>query len=262
VNNAVEVHGVSFFYRTPKQRVVSDVSLEVPTGMITALLGPNGSGKTTLFHLITGLLKPTAGQISVMGLNPVEPEAKTSTGFYAAEIPQSLLLTLDEYILLQDSLQPNFDRSLALDMLAPLGLAGHERKLLTEMSHGMRMKAQLIAALGHHPRLLIMDEPFSGLDPSSHTLLVRAIETLRDQGTTVLVASHETETVQRVADHAVFMAEGRVCGSGTVDALLKKWGAHDLREVYLRESGVLSELDDRLGQMTTILERRGKVESR
>ena len=253
-SDAVDIRDLSYSYGKGVN-AIDRLSLTVGGSSILALLGPNGSGKTTLFQLLLGLLTPADGSLTVLGSKPTDRLTKRFIGWVPDELPQTLLLTLDEYFALSASVQPDFDHAFAEGLLLPFGLAESRLKLMPELSHGMRKKAQLIAAISHHPRLLLLDEPFSGLDPESHYLLDFAIRRIQRLGTTIVFASHETALVESLATHVAILRDGELSDLDSPGELCERYGVTDLRGAYLAATGVISDTQLRSDQLVDLLEK-------
>jgi len=146
---------------------IEDVSFTVEAGEIVGLLGPNGSGKSTTLHCLTGILSATSGTVEIAGVDHELPAAKDGFGFLPDDLPLPESLRSLEVMALHRRLRARFDRDLAEDLLELVGLTDHRDKYVGHYSHGMKRKLQLVIALAHRPRLLIMDEPMRGLDPEA-----------------------------------------------------------------------------------------------
>src|SRR5246500_4067129 len=198
---------------------VNPVNLTLPPG-VTSLVGPNGSGKTTLMNLVTGLVRPTQGRVSVLGLTPDQPEEffrhvgyctqfdsfpKGVTGFEF--IYQSLLL-----------------RGLARSEAARLATEAIDRVSMREAAHrrvagyskGMRQRIRLAQAIAHHPTVLVLDEPLNGLDPMARAESIALFEALGKEGLHVIISSHILEEVDRISDRVVLMSSGYVVAEGQI----------------------------------------------
>jgi ABC-2 type transport system ATP-binding protein len=203
----VEVQHLS--HRYGKQVALSDVSLRIPAGSVYALLGPNGSGKTTLLHVVMGMLPPTSGEVRVFNT----PVAQLTTahrariGYVAEgmELPNNMTLAqLERYV---TPLYPTWDHALATSLRERFQLDG-SRKLRT-LSRGEHMKAALLCALAPRPELLIMDEPFTGMDAAVKDDLVRGVlEMSGREGWTVIIASHDLAELELLADWVGFLKNG------------------------------------------------------
>lgn len=207
--------------RFPGIVAVDDVSFTARAGEITGYLGPNGSGKSTTMKMITGLLQPTSGDILFDGaLIDADPQAYRQRLGYVPEEPHlySHLSGL-EYLVMIGQLRnlppgPTADRIDGL--LRLLSLHGDRHVPISAYSKGMRQKVLLSAALLHNPDLLLLDEPFSGLDVGTGLVLRSLIEELAARGKVVLFSSHELETVERVSSHVVILHRGRIVADDSI----------------------------------------------
>jgi len=203
---------------------VKDVSFIARAGEVTGYLGPNGSGKSTTLKMITGLIEPTDGQILFHG-EPIERNriAYRQRLGYVPEEPQLYPhLTGAEYLEMVGQLRGLPGRLLAEKVdgfLKLLGLHGDRYVPISSYSKGMRQKILLAAALLHNPDLVLLDEPFSGLDVNSALVLRDLISQLAAHGKVVLFSSHELETVERVCSRVVILHKGRVVANDSIQQL-------------------------------------------
>ncbi len=210
-------------------RAVAGVSLQVREGELVALLGPNGAGKTTLVRMLIGLTRPDRGVIryTVDGVAaPVLPPAllgylPEDRGLYQ-DVP--VLRTLAYFGRLRGMERGDAERA-AQGWLERFDLADRAKEPLKALSKGNQQKVQFASAVLHRPRLAILDEPFSGLDPINQDLFVRLIAELRDGGTTVLLSAHQMQLVERLCDRVVLMSRGREVLRGTIADLRREWNA-------------------------------------
>lgn len=201
---------------------VKGIDLDVPRGSFFGLVGPNGAGKTTTLSMATGLLRPDAGQVFVLGrdvwADPVE--AKKLLGI----LPDGLRL-FDRLSGLQlvtyAGLLRGLDRAVAVqraeELLAALGLSDAAGKLVVDYSAGMTKKVTLATALIHGPRVLVLDEPFEAVDPVSAATIRSILEDFVAGGGTVILSSHVMDLVERICSHVAVISEGLVLASGTLD---------------------------------------------
>jgi ABC-2 type transport system ATP-binding protein len=213
------------FWLRNRVTAVSEIDLDVRRGEVFGLLGPNGSGKSTTIKMILGLLHPTSGVISVFGKPARDVEAKRQIGYLPEESYLYRFLnareTLDYYgkLFHQDRRQ----RQQRIDMLLEMvGLDKVQRRPIGEYSKGMQRRIGLAQALINDPKLLILDEPTTGLDPIGTRQIKDLILKLRDTGKTVLLCSHLLSDVEDVTDRAAIMFGGKVRRSGTIEELLEK----------------------------------------
>jgi ABC-2 type transport system ATP-binding protein len=203
---------------------VDDVSFAARPGEITGYLGPNGSGKTTTLKMITGLLETTSGQILFQG-EPIERDLiayKQRIGYVPEEPHLYSHLSGLEYLTMVGQLR-NLPAKPAADridgLLRLLSLHGDRHTAIAAYSKGMRQKVLVSAALLHNPDLLLLDEPFSGLDVSTSLILRSLIQELALRGKVVLFSSHELETVERVCSHVVILNRGKIVADDSIEHL-------------------------------------------
>jgi ABC-2 type transport system ATP-binding protein len=211
---------------------VDRVSFEIHSG-ICALLGPNGAGKSTLLKLLTGLLSPDAGEIKIAGLDIVERpvEVKRLIGVVPEDLGLFDLLTIEEHLELAGpiyGLKIKEVRERINPLLRLLELEHAKSVLVSHCSYGMRKKTALAMALLHNPRILLLDEPFEGLDPSSSKGLQELFVTIAQRGVTVFFTSHILSAVERIAPSILMIQGGRIVWTSTT-------GHQDqsLEELYL-----------------------------
>lgn len=222
---------------------LDDVSLDVPSGSVTGLVGANGAGKTTLLHAVVGLIRVDAGVMTLDGVPVHDVRAKRRMSFMPDDLPRPLRLTGRELIELTCRLYGRWPAD--IDTTARrLELGGRLDEPLSSFSHGMRRKVDLMAALAVEPDLLVLDEPFSGLDPGMVLLLQETIRTLCRAGTAVLVSSHDLELVEALADQIVVLDCGRVVARGGSEELARRFGSGDLRSAFLSIIGDEESLTD------------------
>lgn len=203
---------------------VEDATFEAHPGEVTAYLGPNGSGKSTTMKMITGLLAPTSGGILFRGKSILADvnSHKHRLGYVPEEPQLYTHLSGLEYLVMVAQLRnlspPTYEARID-GMLHLLALHADRHVPIAAYSKGMRQKVLLIAALMHNPDLVLLDEPFSGLDIATGLVLRSLIQELASQGKVVLFSSHELETVERVASRVVIIHRGRIVASDTIQNL-------------------------------------------
>lgn len=196
--------------------------LTIPTGRVVGLVGPNGAGKTTLLHLAVGLLEPTSGTISVGGFSPTKQTTRVlaQVGFVAQDHPLYDGFTVADTLELGRRLNPRWDQGLATARLGRIGIP-FERKVKT-LSTGQRAQVALTLALGKRPELVLLDEPVANLDPlARREFMQELMSAVAEDGATVVLSSHVIADVERVCDHLVILAEGKVRLAGDIDDLLR-----------------------------------------
>ncbi len=203
---------------------VADLNLTVPTGSFFGLVGPNGAGKTTTLSMVSGLLRPDSGRVEICGVDVWGqlPKIKGLIGL----VPDGLrvfdrlsgpeLLTFCGRL---RSMDPRLVAERSEQLLAVLGLSTAGRTQVIDYSTGMRKKITLATALLHDPQVLILDEPFEGVDPVSSKTIHGVLQQYVARGRTVVCSSHAMDVVQRLCDHVAVMAAGSVRASGTIDSV-------------------------------------------
>lgn len=203
---------------------VDDVSFSARAGEITGYLGPNGSGKSTTMKMITGLMETTSGKILFQG-EPIERNLfayKQRIGYVPEEPYLYSHLSGLEYLMMVAQLR-NLPAKPTIDCIEGLlrlfSLRGNRHAAIASYSKGMRQKVLLSAALLHNPDLLILDEPFSGLDVGTGLVLRSLIQELASRGKAVLFSSHELETVERVCSRVVILNRGKIVADDSIERL-------------------------------------------
>jgi ABC-2 type transport system ATP-binding protein len=220
---AVRVQGLRKVYRGGV--VANDgIDLDVSRGAVFGLLGPNGAGKTTLVRQITGELEPTAGQVSVLGVDVVrEPlRAKALMGVVPQEANPVQYMTAAEHFAYFGRLQGlsgETARARADVLMRELGLEAHARKEAEMLSGGLKRKLLVGMALVAEPPLLVLDEPTTGLDPTSRREVWALVRSLRRRGVTVLVTTHYMEEAEHLCDSVAVIGAGRILAEGSVESL-------------------------------------------
>ncbi len=217
---AIAVHALRKSFGT--KEAVAGIDLEIAAGSFAGLVGPNGAGKTTSLSMMTGLLRPDAGQVVINGLDvwadPVA--AKAIIGVVPSEARLFERLSgeeLLEYAGRLHGLPADEARSRAEQLLNVLDLAEDAKRLVADYSTGMRRKASLGCALIHNPAVLFLDEPLEGVDPVSGDVIRRLLTRFVRSGSTVLFSSHVMELVEQVCDHVSIIDKGHIVVTGTID---------------------------------------------
>ena len=215
---AIEAIGLSKRYR--RSWALRDCTLAIPSGHVVALVGPNGAGKTTLLNLAAGLLRPTAGGITVLGGRPAGSDAaRAGLAFVAQDAPLYPHLSVDGMLRVAAGLNATWDGQRATARIADLGIPA-DRKVRA-LSGGQRARLALTIALAKRPELLILDEPMASLDPlARHEFLGALMAAVAQDGLSVLFSSHVVAELERIADYLVVLNGGRVQVAGEVDRLV------------------------------------------
>lgn len=196
------------------------VTVAVPAGSICAVLGPNGAGKTTLLETLLNLLEPSAGSAQVLGCDSrrLGPDQLAQIGYVSENQQVDERMRIGDLLAMVRDLYPTWDRTLEQKLLRTFELPVERR--FKELSRGMRIRALFVAALAFRPKLLVLDEPFSGLDPLMRDDLVATVLDLAlEDGRTILLSSHDVDEVERIADRVIFLEAGRVTLADSVEAL-------------------------------------------
>ena len=217
------------------KEAVTGIDLEIAAGSLAGLVGPNGAGKTTSLSMMTGLLRPDAGQVVINGLDVWSdpPAAKGVIGVVPAEARLFERLSgaeMLEYAGRLRGLPAGAARSRAAQLLDVLDLTADAKRLVADYSTGMRKKAALGCALIHNPSVLFLDEPLEGVDPVSADVIRRLLTRFAASGSTVLFSSHVMELVEQVCDHVSIIDKGRIVETGTTDQVR---GGKTLQQAFI-----------------------------
>jgi len=209
-------------------QAVRDVSFEVDKGEIFGLLGPNGAGKTTTLRVMLDIFKPDSGTVSIMG-GPMSEEKKDLIGYMPEERGLYQDITLERclvYLATLKGLSAGEARQRLQDYLERFDLLPHKNKKVKELSKGMQQKAQIIAAILHQPQLIIIDEPFTSLDPINTQLVKDLMRELHDQGVTIIMSTHQMHQVEELSDRILLIDEGENVLYGNLDAIRQEYAGH------------------------------------
>jgi len=226
---ALSVRGLTKRFDRP---AVDGLDLAVRSGEFYALLGPNGAGKTTTLRMVAGLLRPDAGSVSVLGIDALaNPVAAKQIMAWVSDEPMIYdKLTPLEYLEFIAGLwgsDPVASERSARDLLASLGLAPHLHERCEGFSKGMRQKVALAGALVHDPKLIILDEPLTGLDAVSARHVKGLLQDRVRAGCTVIMTTHILEVAERMADRIGVIASGKLIAEGTLAELRQQNGQGD-----------------------------------
>jgi ABC-2 type transport system ATP-binding protein len=217
-----------------------DCTIEVPEGSVTALVGPNGAGKTTLLQLAVGLTRPSAGDVTVLGLSPRDPALLARVGFVGQEHPLHRGFTVAETLKLGRKLNPGWDDALAHERLQRLDLPLD--RTVGRLSGGQRAQVALTVALAKRPELLLLDEPVASLDPLARREFLNALmEAVSETGLTVILSSHIIAELERVCDHLVILAQARAQLAGPIDEIV---AGHRLLTGPRTDAGAVARVHD------------------
>jgi len=222
-------------------QAVSDVSFEVYPGEIFGLLGPNGAGKTTTIRMMLDIFKPDAGDVSVLG-GGLDEAKKNRIGYLPEERGLYKDLKLEPTLIFLATLK-GMDESTArmrlVDWLKRLDLYEHRHKKIQELSKGMQQKAQVIATFLHEPELIVIDEPFSGLDPVNTRIIEEIIREQQQAGRTLIMSTHQMHQVETLCSRIALINQGRTVLYGEVDQIKRNFAGN---AVAVKGQGNLANL--------------------
>lgn len=238
----LKVNNVTKYFDTTK--AVNDVSFTINKGEIFSLIGPNSSGKTTIVKSIVGLLQPTHGSIKVEDVDVTEhPEkAKTNIGYIPDEPSVWPSMTGEEFLYFTQALfgvDEKHRKANITKLLSIFNLQGLEKKYFEEYSRGNKQKFSIIAAMSHKPKLLLIDEPIVGLDPTGATIAKKMFVDYAQEGGSILLVTHTLSVAQEISDRIGFLKNGTLTAVGTLSELRHKAGLGDtasLEDIYKKLS--------------------------
>lgn len=233
---AVEVVHVSKSFGSV--RAVEDVSFSVEEGEIFGLLGPNGAGKTTTIRLMLEIFKPESGWVSILG-GPMDETKKDRIGYMPEERGLYQDIALERvlvYLATLKNVPAHEARRRADQYLEQFDLEAYKDKKVKDLSKGMQQKAQIIATLIHRPELIIIDEPFTGLDPINTQMVKSVLMDLRRQGVTIIMSTHQMHQVEEMCDRILLVNRGQAVLYGNLDDIRRQYSGH---AVWVRAKGDL-----------------------
>ena len=242
---SVEISNIS--KRFGDTQAVADVSFKVRPGEIFGLLGPNGAGKTTAIRMMLDIFKPDSGSISILG-GEMDEDRKERIGYMPEDrglyqdIPLERCLT---YLGTLKGLSGNQVKERLNRWLDYFDLEEHKSKKVKELSKGMQQKAQIITTLLHEPELIVIDEPFTALDPLNTQLIKDLLVEQRDKGRTVIMCTHQMHQVEELCDRILLVDEGKDVLYGKLNELRKQFSGH---AVIVRSENEIPDFDGVLGR--------------
>lgn len=224
-------------------QAVRDLSLDIHAGELFCFLGPNGAGKTTTIKILTGLVRPTSGRVLVKGTDiRKHPLAVKRQVGYIPDTPYLYeRLTVTEFFLFYGEL---FDipRETVLvameEQFTQLGLTSHRAALVKDLSHGLRQRLIYAATFLHHPAILLIDEPFTGLDPVTIRLVKNKLREHTRQGGTILLTTHILAIAEDIADRVGIIHNGRLAAVGSLEDLRSRHGDESLEDLFIKLTAV------------------------
>ena len=232
---------------------VDGIDLDVPAGSFFGLVGPNGAGKTTTLRMATGLLRPDAGAVSILGIDVWSrlTEAKALIGVLPEDVPLFDRLTAAELLSYTGLLRAMPEATIAersAELLDVFGLSADAGTMVVDFSQGMRKKMGLACALLHAPRVLFLDEPFESVDPVSSRTIRDVLRRYTASGGTVVFSSHVMETVELLCDRVAIVHRGRVVAAGDVGEVR---GTGTLEDRFVSLVGARPDASGRLGWLSS-----------
>ena len=223
---------------------VSGLTLSIPAGSVFGLLGPNGAGKTTTLRMVMNVLAPDAGTIRLLG-RPADQAARDRVGYLPEERGLYPRMMVEEQLLFLAAAKgvPRGDAARRVGpWLERLGLGDWRKRRVNELSKGMQQKVQLVATLLHQPEVLILDEPLSGLDPVGADVVRDVLLEQRREGRTLVLSSHEMETVERLCDAIALINRGKKVLDGPVREVKSRYGRSAIVLAYEGDGAFLAGL--------------------
>jgi ABC-2 type transport system ATP-binding protein len=217
----IELDGVDKTYRFFR---LSDVRLRLEAGQIMGFVGPNGAGKSTTIRILMAMVRPDRGTVRVLGrdLPAEQAAAKRDIGFVSEDMRLHANATLGWHMRLVASIYPGWDPKYAEALLGRFNLQAEQQ--IKHLSHGERVKATLLLVLARRPRLLLLDEPTTGLDPvARHEILAELMDVVRDERRAILFSSHNTQDIEQVSDVITFIDRGRIIDASDKETFLDRW---------------------------------------
>ncbi len=227
--------------RFGQMQAVKDVSFEVESGEIFGLLGPNGAGKTTTIRMALDIIRPDSGSIAIFG-GEMDEEKKNRIGYLPEERGLYADVKLEKalsYLASLKGVNKNEIESRSTTYLKKLDLWDHRHKKLRELSRGMHQKAQFIATVLHDPELLIVDEPFSGLDPVNTEIIKGMLLDLKQEGKAIIMCTHQMHQVEAMCDRIALIHEGGVALAGEVGEVRRRFAGNS---VEVRANGPIDQI--------------------
>jgi ABC-2 type transport system ATP-binding protein len=239
MSHAIELHNVTKTFGA--QTAVDDLNLRVPTGSVYGFIGPNGSGKTTTLRMITRIMRPDRGTVRVLGEDHHGP-ANDRVAYLPEERGLYKQMKVRELLRFYSRLKSHTPAPGEIDgWLERMQLGGHGEKKIEQLSKGMSQKVQFIATVIARPELVLLDEPFSGLDPINAAVLREMVLELKKQGATVIFSTHDMSVAEKLCDFIFMIFRGRKMLDGTLEAIQRDYGSDTVR-VEFKAPAILGDL--------------------
>jgi len=237
VNYCVSLQDINHFFG--KQKVLHNINLDIPPGMIYGILGPSGCGKTTTVKIITGILEATTGTVDVLGERMPKLSLMQRIGYMAQSDALYPLLTADENLVFFGRLYGMTKRQIDIkthEVLSLVDLQDHRDKLVTHYSGGMKRRLSLALSLLHNPQILVLDEPTTGIDPILRKNIWDAMKELTLQGISIIVTTHVMDEAEKCQE-LVMLRDGVIIAQGTPEQLQKDIGVDSIEAAFIYYGG-------------------------
>jgi len=221
--NVVEISQISKSYNST--RVVDNISFTVGQGEILGMVGPNGAGKTTTIRMLMDIIKPDSGEIKILG-ERINERTKNRIGYLPEERGLYRKITVSEsmtYLAALKSMDKRVAEDRARDLLQQVDMFKHKEKKIEGLSRGMGQIIQFIITILHDPKLVVLDEPFSGMDPVNKELIKGMIGELRNQGKTIILSTHLMSDVEELCDRVLMINKGKAVLYGSLDEIKSRY---------------------------------------
>ncbi|MFC2163323.1 ABC transporter ATP-binding protein [Candidatus Altiarchaeota archaeon] len=238
MSNLVESRGLSKIYSV--DYAVKDLDFSIPEGSIFGFMGPNGAGKTTTLRMMTGIIDPTEGTCSVDGLDVVSDKigVKSLTGYLPEEDFLYGDMKVADHLRYMAELYGVADIGEAVhNALALVEMEDHSGIVIKKLSKGQRRRVAIAKTLVHDPKLVVLDEVTSGLDPIYSVKMMQVIRNLKDKGKTVVFSTHLLDEAMKLCDTLLVIDKGVKVGYGTIEGLLKETGCDNLEDAFFKMIG-------------------------
>ncbi len=226
MGNTVEVSHVTKSFNG--QFVVNDISFNIAPGEVFGLIGPNGAGKTTIIRMLLDIIRPDSGELHILG-SRIDDGIKDRIGYLPEERGLYRKLTVMDSLLYLGALKNKHSKKRTMELLERMGMQKNKDMKISELSKGMQQKIQIIAAISHDPQLIILDEPFSGLDPVNMKLVKDLILELGKEGKTILISTHMMDQVERMCDRIFMIHRGKGVLYGKVNEIKSRFGKNTIQ---------------------------------
>ncbi|AQW62417.1 MULTISPECIES: ABC transporter ATP-binding protein [Dehalococcoides] len=240
----VETHGISKIYG--RNVIVDNLSLSLEQGQIMGLIGPNGAGKTTTLRMMMDIIKPDSGKVLILG-EQMNADAQNHIGYLPEERglyrKQKIIDSL-VYLASLKGMNPVVARTRAMELLEKVGLSAHAEKKVEQLSHGMGQLVQLVSTIIHDPVLMIIDEPFNGLDPVNVQLVKDLMLELRSQNKSLILSTHRMNEVEEMCDRICMLNKGQQVLYGNLLDIKNRYRSNTLEVDYEGEFPPLSNVSD------------------